>query len=291
MIKIIVLGDLNLDVIGQLPTWVPRGGEVRTTIKTRPGGSAANFARSVAQHEGIQVTFIGCVGDDPAGRFLVTALAEQGIEMQVKRAPLPTGTIISLTDGKERTILCSRGANDALDESFIEASWFNDPVHLHLSGYAFLSPGQARAADRAVSLAKEKGMSVSLTAPPANLIRKFGVKDFLAAIAPVDWLFLNYDEGKAITDADIPEEIVDVLAQKFALGALTLGKAGSLAWEGENRDRGVLEPLENADTTGAGDAFAAGFVVNYLKERNLNRANRSGINVAYSLLHGRITPV
>jgi len=290
MIRILVLGDLNIDIAASLPGDLPRGGEVRTLIRTAVGGSAANFARVVARH-GQEVAFIGCIGDDPAGRILVAALAEQGIEMRVKRAPLPTGTIISLTDGEERTMLCSRGANDGLDESFIDPSWFKDAVHLHLSGYAFLSPGQARAADRAVRLAKEKGMSVSLTAPPANLVRDFVIEDFIAAIAPADWLFLNQDEGKAITGADAPDEIVDILSRKFTLGALTLGGAGSLAWEGETRDRGALEPLESVDTTGAGDAFAAGFVADYLEHRNLNRANRHALEVSRSLLRDRITPV
>ncbi len=291
MTRIVVLGDLNLDVIVQLPAWVPRGEEIRTTIKTRLGGSAANFARGIAQHEGIQISFIGCVGDDPAGRLLVTELAQRGIETYVKRVPLPTGTIVSLTDGKERTMFCSRGANDALDESLIEPSRFKNATHLHLSGYAFLSPGQARAAERAMSLAKGKGMSVSITAPPANLIRDFGVDDFLSAIAPVDWLFLNHDEGRALTGAEASDEIVDILSGKFALGALTLGGAGSLAWEGETRDRGAISPLEDVDTTGAGDAFAAGFVADYLVHRDLNRANQRGIHAAYSLLQRRITSV
>ena len=291
MTKIVVLGDLNLDVIAQIPTLPPRGGEVRTTIRTLPGGSAANFARCVARHEGIQVTFIGCVGDDPAGRILVTALAEQGIEMRVKRAPLPTGTIISLADGQERTMLCSRGANEALDESFIDPSWFKAATHLHLSGYSFISPGQAHTASTAMAIAQAERMTISLTAPPANLIRKTGIERFLAAIAPVDWLFLNHNEGRALTGADTPEGIVDILARKFAVGALTLGGAGSLAWKGKTRDRVAIEPLETVDTTGAGDAFAAGFVADYLQYRDLNRANRSGIDAAYFLLRDRITPV
>ncbi len=291
MNRIIVLGDLNLDIIASLPGRLPRGGEVRTRIRTAVGGSAANFARVLARHKGTRVTFVGCAGDDPAGRVLVAALAEQGIETRVKRVHLPTGTIISLADGAERTMLCSRGANDGLDESFIDPAWFEGANHLHLSGYVFLSPGQARAAGRAVRLAKGKGMSISITAPPANLIRNFGVAGFLAAAAPADWLFLNQDEGQALTGAETSDEIVDILSREFALGALTLGGAGSLAWEGEIRDRGSLEPIENADTTGAGDAFAAGFVAEYLNRRDLARANRHALDVSHSLLRDRITPV
>ncbi len=291
MSRIIVLGDLNIDIVASLSEELPRGGEVRTSIRTAVGGSAANFARTAAQHKDMQVTFIGCVGDDHAGRILVAALAEQGIEPHVKRAPLPTGTIISLTDGAERTMLCSRGANDGLDESFIDPAWFAGAAHLHLSGYALLSPGQAHATARAVRIAKDAGMSLSLTVPPANLIRNFGVEDFLAAIAPVDWLFLNHDEGMTLTGAETPDEIVDALARSFEVGALTLGGAGSLAWEGKIRDRGGHDPLENVDTTGAGDAFAAGFVADYLKHRDLVRANRHALGVSHSLLRSRITPV
>lgn len=286
MIRIVVLGDLNLDILAHLPGTLPRGGEVRTLIKTTPGGSAANFAR-IAASQRMKVTFIGCVGDDLTGRLLVDLLEDAGVETKVKRSSLPTGTIISLEDATERTMLCSRGANASLDESWVDPAWFDGASHLHISGYSLLSPPQARAAQQAFKIAKKRGMSISFTAPPANLIRQFGTDWFLSALRLIDWCFLNLAEGKTLTGAEKAEDIADILSQKFAVGALTIGEKGSLAWEGNKRDRGVAEPIEGADTTGAGDAFASGFVVSYLKYRDLKRANRHAADTASSFLRKR----
>ncbi len=290
MTRIVVLGDLNLDISVPVPDRLILGGEFRTEILSTPGGAAANFACTAARL-GAEVAFIGCAGTDPVGDSLVAELKKIKVETHVKRVALPTGTVIALTDGVERTMLCSRGANDGLDAMFINPSWFDGARHLHLSGYAVISSGQTAAARRALEIAKNAGMSISLTAPPPNLIQNFGVEDFFAASAPVDWLFLNYAEGHAITGAEASEDIVEILSRRFTLGALTRGSEGSLAWEREIRDRGTTEPLTGVDTTGAGDAFAAGFVTDYLVHRDLNRANQRGIRTAHSLLHRRFSPV
>ncbi len=290
MTRIIVLGDLNLDISVCVPEKLVPGGEFRTEILSSLGGAAANFACTAARL-GAEVAFIGCAGTDPVGDSLVAELKQIKIETHVKRVAFPTGTIIALTDGAERTMLCARGANDKLDAAFIKPSWFDGASHLHLSGYALLSSVQAAAARRALEIAKNAGVSISLTAPPPNLIRDFGIEDFISAIASVDWLFLNREEGKTITGAEKIEDIVTVLSRKFTAGALTLGKDGSLAWDGDSRDRRMTTPLANVDSTGAGDAFAAGFVVDYLKHRDLTSANRRALDAALVRLQRRVSPV
>ncbi|RLF47611.1 MAG: hypothetical protein DRN10_03640, partial [Thermoplasmata archaeon] len=93
------------------------------------------------------------------------------------------------------------------------------------------------------------------------------------------------------TRAVVPDEIVTALAARFPVGTLTLGPDGSLAWAEGSRDRVKGNPIEDVDTTGAGDAFAAGFVVSYLSEQDLGRANRRGTAVSRSLLQSRISLV
>lgn len=95
-------------------------------------------------------------------------------------------------------------------------------------------------------------------------------------------------EGKLLSGEETPEEVVTALAKKFTTGALTLGGEGSLAWCRDERDRCQIDSIEAADTTGAGDAFAAGFVVTYLKSRDLSAANRRGNEVAYRVLRGKV---
>jgi len=286
MSRIVVLGDLNLDVLARLPADLPHCGEVRTSVESIPGGSAGNFARAAAC-EGADVIFIGCVGNDLVGELLVRSLIEQGIDVQVKHVKLPTGTIVALQYGEKSAMLCSRGANDGLDPSWIRDDFFHGANHLHLSGYSFLSPAQLPAVKKAKRITQEKGMSISVSPPPANLIDSFGVTSFLEAIAKVNFIFPNLKEGRLLSGKATPEEVVTALAEKFTAGALTLEGEGSLAWRGDERDRCEIHSIKALDTTGAGDAFAAGFIVTHLKSRDLSAANRRGNEVAYLMLRER----
>ncbi len=263
---------------------------MRTSVESIPGGSAGNFARAAAC-EGANVIFIGCVGNDLVGELLVRSLIEQGIDVQVKHVELPTGTIVALQYGNKSTMLCSRGANDGLDPSWIRDDFFHRANHLHLSGYSFLSPAQLPAVEKAMRIAQEEGMSISLSPPPANLIDSFGVISFLEAIAKVNFIFPNLKEGRLLSGKATPEEVVTALAEKFTAGALTLEGEGSLAWRGDERDRCQIDSIKALDTTGAGDAFAAGFIVAYLKSRDLSAANRRGNEVAYLMLRGKVVRI
>lgn len=284
--RIVVLGDLNLDVLAALPKSFSQEKEVRTPVRTVPGGSAGRFAR-IAAREGAKVTFIGCVGDDLAGELLIRSLLDENIQPHVKRVDSPTGTIVALEQGGRRTMLCSRGANDGIEASWVKQEWFCGAQHLHLSGYAFLSPSQREAAHRAIDIGRALGMTISVDPPPANLIRTFGITNFLQELAPVDWLFPDLEEGRALSDEKTPERIVAVLAVNFSAGALTLGEQGSLAWQGDERDRCQANAIECTSPTGAGDAFAAGFIVSLLEDAALHAANLRANRVASQLLRGR----
>jgi len=286
MIHIVVLGDLNLDVLAALPESFSQEKEVRTPVRTVPGGSAGRFAR-IAAREGAEVTFIGCVGDDLAGELLIRSLQDENIQPHVKRVNAPTGTIVALEHGGGHTMLCSRGANDGIDAAWVKQDWFRGARHLHLSGYAFLSPPQREAAHRAINIGRALDMTISVDPPPANLIRAFGVPNFLGELAPVDWLFPNLEEGRALSGEEIPQRVVAVLASDFSVGALTLAEEGSLAWQAGKRDRCQVEGVECTSSTGTGDAFAAGFVVSLLEDAALHAANLKGNQVALRLLEGR----
>jgi sugar/nucleoside kinase (ribokinase family) len=286
MSRIVVLGDLNLDVLAALPEVLPVGGEVRSQIQVEPGGSAGNFARAAAR-AGARVTFIGCVGGDLVGDLLIRSLEDQGIEVQIKRVDRRSGTIISLVNKNGKTILCSRGANDGLDPSWIREDLFRDADHVHISGYSLLSTSQREAAHRAIEIARSLELTISIDPPPANLIRSFGVPAFLAEIAAADLIFPNLAEGRVLAGEENEEAIVATLAVRFPMGALTLGEEGSLAWCRGERARCAGGRIAGIDTTGAGDAFAAGFVISYLEDRDLSLANQQGNEAALSVLATR----
>jgi len=287
MIRILVFGDINLDVLTDLPSSLPDDGEVRTDVRVELGGSAANFARAAASFE-VRVEFIGCVGKDPVGDILVESLVRFGVIPHVQRSNVASGTIVSLSRVGGKTMLCSRGANDMIDLSLIDEEWFDGADHLHMSGYAFLSNAQRAAARRAISIAQFHKMSISIDPPPANLITSFGVERFLAEIKTARIVLPNLDEGRIMTAEKTPERIVDSLSMRFPVGVLTMGRDGSIAWHGKKRSIQHVARIDGVDPTGAGDAFAAGFVVSYLEQHDLERANIAGTTLAHQVLEERV---
>jgi len=279
MSRIVVLGDLNLDVYAHDPGGVTPGDEIRSSLRAVPGGSAGTFAR-VSAAEGATVTFIGCVGRDPIGDLLIRSLEEHGVRAAVGRCDLATGTILALERGGERSMICSRGANDGLTEAMVDEKAFDDVDHLHVSGYAFLSQRQRPAARRAILLALDRHATVSVDPPPAGLIERHGIADFSGDLEGVSWLFPNLSEGRVLTGLEAREAIVDALSERFVAGALTLGASGSVAWAGTERDVSVPAAVGSGNPTGAGDTFAAGFVVARLGGGTLAEANRRGCELA-----------
>ena len=287
MPDIVVLGDLNLDMVVEAHTLLDRG-VTPSCIWIEAGGSAGNFARSAARL-GAHIRSIGCVGADFVGDALIRSLQDHGIETHIQRVCTATGAITTLIqpEGPPRTF-CSPGANAELTPAWVTERLFCDVDHLHLSGYAFLSSTQREAAKKAIACAKEAALTISVDPPPVNQIQTFGATRFLEEIAPVEWLFPNLGEGRTLTGKETPEEIVAALSKTLPIGALTLGEDGALAWAGTSQDRCWTEPLTGVETTGAGDAFAAGFVVRYLETEDLHAANRCGNEVAHELLKARI---
>jgi len=287
MSRIVVLGDLNLDVHARQPSSLEPGDEARDVVRAVAGGSAGTFAR-VAAACGASVSFVGCVGNDLVGDLLVRSLEDAGIDIHVQRADRPSGVILALERGDERSMVCSRGANDGIRADRIRESLFGGADHLHISGYALLSEAQRPAVDLALAMASSARISVSVDPPPANLIRARGAERFLDRLPDDAWLFPNRTEGELLAGSADPEEIVDGLAERFAIGAVTLGPDGAIAWAGSARHTASIEPIAAVDPTGAGDAFAGAFVASYLGRADLGSAAETACAAARDHLTRRV---
>jgi len=288
MTRIVVLGDLNLDIHACLPRDLARGDEVRSAITVQPGGSAGTFAR-VASQLGASVTFIGAVGADSVGSLLEDSLVQASVTPRLRRTHLPSGAVLAIQQEHERSMVCSRGANDGLTASWVSETFPADSHHLHVSGYALLSDLQREAAVRAFSLAGSARMTISVDPPPANLIRAFGIERFLELLPAGLWLFPNLYEGRLLTGESHTDRIVDALSGRFPIGALTLGADGAIAWQGAMHHVQQGEPLGPVDTTGAGDVYAASFVTSFLQSRGIERANAKACEAAATMLRDRLT--
>jgi sugar/nucleoside kinase (ribokinase family) len=111
-------------------------------------------------------------------------------------------------------------------------------------------------------------------------VRSHGVERFRQELAGVSHLFLNRDEGRCLTGLNEDDGIVDALARRHVAGALTLGAEGALAWHGRKRYRHRASETLDVDPTGAGDAYAATFIVSLLGGDDLSCANRRACDEA-----------
>jgi ribokinase len=258
----VVVGDVMVDVVAQMDGPLRHAGDTPARIALRPGGSAANVAGWLAT-TGAAVILAGRVGDDAAGRDAAAALRDAGVEARLAvDAERPTGTCVVLVgpDG-ERSMLPDPGANDALAAADLPRERFTAGAHLHVAGYALLRSGPRDAARAALALARESGMTTSLDPSSAAPLAAVGPGVFLAWAGPVDLLLPNVDEAAALTGAPDPLAAARVLGASAREVVVTLGAGGALWSDGA---RVVVEHaapgVAVVDSTGAGDAFAAGFL-------------------------------
>lgn len=266
--RVIVVGDLMVDVAATACTPVLRGSDAPATVRFRGGGSGANVAAWLAE-EGVPVTLVTRVGDDPAGRADTTALRARGVDVRAAVDPdVPTGTCVTVIepDG-ERTFLPDRGANLALTPADLPLEVFTPDAHLHLSGYVLLDPtAPARAAGlAALRRAKDLGMTISVDPASSGPLHALGVQTFLDWVAGVQTLLPNATELVTLTGETDPERAAGLLrtaawAQEVVV---TLGSGGALFRDGLRTATAPAPPLAPdaaADSTGAGDAFAAAWL-------------------------------
>jgi ribokinase len=256
--RIIVLGDVMVDVVVRLSEPLARGSDAPAQIRFHGGGSAANTAAWLAA-AGAEPVLVGVVGDDERGRAARAGLVAAGVEAWLVVDPdLPTGTCLVLVspDG-ERTMAPDAGANDALLAGDLDPELLGEGGHLHVSGYSLLRAGSRGAAIAAVRQASRAGMTVSVDPSSSALLSA----EFLDWAEGADLLLPNASEAHALTGDSDPERGARRLAERFGEVVVTLGPAGALWTDGDAVLRAAAEPVaEVVDSTGAGDAFAAGLL-------------------------------
>jgi sugar/nucleoside kinase (ribokinase family) len=278
--RIVVVGDVINDIVV-----VPRG-EVRpdtdtaSTIRQRPGGSAANTAAWLGSL-GASVDFVGCVGIDDL-EYHERVFREAGVVPHLELGTgVPTGTIVILVDGERRTMLTERGANVSLSSSSATDALIARAGVLHISGYSILDGFGAPGARDLIDRSAAAGVPVSVTPGSSGYIADFGAPAFLEAIAGTTVLFPNLAEGAMLTGETEPERIGAALRRRFEVVVLTMGAAGVMLFEGRKRVHVPAPVVQHlADPTGAGDALAAGFLDRWVTDRDAVAAAEAGTFVA-----------
>jgi sugar/nucleoside kinase (ribokinase family) len=264
-----------LDVALAPARTLERGTDVPGRVSLVQGGSAANTARWLARL-GAKSTLIGAVGRDAVGRALVEAVRGDGVHARVIRvAGTRTGRVgVLVSPDGERSFVADRGAATQLTAKDLRPQWFAGADAVHLPMYSFIGEPLSRAGRRAVELGREAGAIVSVdlaSIGPLLAHGRLAALTLIADIAP-DLLFATAVEAQALLDRYEVDGLLDlapiVVVKRGPKGATVLAR------EGEERLRFEIatEHRVVADTTGAGDAFDAGFLVGWFAARAAGRS-------------------
>ncbi len=273
----IVLGDLTLDVVLAPGRPLERGTDVPGRVRLCQGGSAANTARWLGRL-GVRTTLICAVGRDPAGRALIEAVRSDGVVTRVRRVPgRPTGRIgVFVGPGGERSFVADRGAADELFPEDLRARWFARMDLLHLPAYSLLGVPLGLAGRAAVRHARGAGALVSLDLASVGPLLAGGREAALGLVREVgpDLLFATAGELHALVGAggrtaDRALGLAPLVVVKRGAAGATVLAAGSP----DTRFDVATRPVDAVDTTGAGDAFDAGFVAEWLVSRAAGRSS------------------
>jgi ribokinase len=254
----IVLGDVMTDVVARLARPIAPGSDSPAQVTMQGGGQAGNTAAWLVL-TGTPTALVGCVGDDAAGRTAEEALRRAGVQTLLSHAPgVGTGTCVVLVapDG-ERTMFPDAGANDRLAPGGLPEDLVVAGNHLHIAGYALLREGSRQGARAELERAAGAGLSVSVDPSSAALLSPA----FLKLTEGAGLLLPNAKEAAALTGVADPEQAALRLTERVPEVVVKLGEKGALWTDGSQVVRVPAEPVARVvDSTGAGDAFAAGLI-------------------------------
>lgn len=265
-----MLGDLVVDVVLKPDRALEHGSDIPGRVFLAQGGSAATAARWLGRL-GARSSLIAAVGRDAAGRALVDAIRADGVTPRVVRIPgSRTGRIgvLVTTDG-QRSFVQDRAAALQLGPADLKTAWFRHADAVHLPIYSLLDEPLSLAGRRAIELGRAANAAISIDLASIGPLLARGrraAQTLVAELAP-DFLFATAAEAEALLGRYAVEGLLD----DARVAVVKRGPQGAtvLAREGDQRLRFEVatEPLAATDSTGAGDAFDAGFLVGWFTSR------------------------
>ena len=257
------LGDLVLDVVVRLERPPARGADVGASTRAGAGGQAANVAAWAAALGG-RGRYLGKRAADSVGDVVAREIEAHGVELHGPCGEGRTGVVVSLVDAEgERTMASDRGISPDLRADEVDAAWLEGARTLHISGYALARDPVGAAAEQLAAVAHDLGVQLSVDLAASTIIDE-RFRDRLTEVAP-DVIFANEDEREALGG--------ELLAPTWVLKR---GPRGCVF----ARDGLYVElpasDVEVVDSTGAGDALAAGFLLGGA----LDEAARRGMRAA-----------
>ncbi|MEI6041754.1 MAG: sugar kinase, partial [Actinomycetes bacterium] len=278
--KILCIGDIMLDVTAVIGKPIVEGLETRASISTFGGGAAANVASWLVAAN-TPSYLITRVGDDAAGKAVLDQLDQLGVAHSDKVvAGKNTGVVIVIVgnDG-ERTMFPDSGANAGLGVSDLpELSQFGA---VYLSGYPLINPQSNPGVLEIVEVLRKEKLPIIFDPATVGVLLEVGVARVRQWLEFMDVVVLNEEEAQFITGFANPIEAAADLLKIVPTVVIKRGSNGALA---QQRDGSLIQipalPTTVVNTTGAGDAFAAGFISIWAQDGQLADALAAGAKLA-----------
>jgi len=275
--NILVIGELNVDLVLTGKELIPEFGQTEKLVDDATlalGSSSAIFACG-ARRLGLHVVFVGKVGDDDFGRFVLRTLRRRGVDTTpvIVDSAVKTGLTLHLSRRTDRAMLTFLGSIAALCGDEVDQRLLRRIDHVH-AGSFFLQAGMQSALPGLFAAARAAGATVSLDPgwdPTAGWDGRLS-----PALDQVDIFLPNDQEAMAIAGTANLAAALDLLARRVPVTVVKLGPDGAWARSGAHEVRCQGFDVDVADTTGAGDSFDAGFLYGFLNRMDLADSLRWG---------------
>ena len=278
--KILCIGDIMLDVTVLLNRPIVEGLETRAKISTQGGGAAANVASWLSYNK-TPAYLVTRVGDDSAGKTVIAELDSYGVEHSAQIIPnANTGVVIVIVGREgERTMFPDSGANAGLGLADLpELSQFSA---VYLSAYSLINTKSREGVLQIIEASKAAKLRIILDPATVGVLMEVGESAAIEWLSFIDTIILNEEESHFLTGKENPVDAAAKLLEHVNTVVIKRGSNGALA---QNRGDQLIQveakKTSVVNTTGAGDAFAAGFISVWAENGPLIDALESGSNLA-----------
>lgn len=274
---LLVIGELNVDIIAAGVERLPELGKeiLAPSLELRMGSSSAICA-AASSKLGLRVGFVGKVGHDLFGRFVLGRLQELGVDTEpvIVDPAIRTGATIAISTPEDRGFVTYLGSIVALTPGDVDHNLFEWARHVHSSSF-FLQRGLQPGYASLFAAARVRGCTTSLDTGYDPL--ETWDSTLWDTLHQTDIFLPNEVEAPAIARKTVPGAALEVLAGIVPLVVVKMGGRGAIARQGERCVQVPAFPVEVVETTGAGDTFNAGFLTAWLRGLTLEESLTLGV--------------
>lgn len=280
MPKVLCIGDVMLDVVVALQAPINYGEDTPSKITTHGGGAAGNVASWIA-HTGIAASIVARIGNDSAGAALISEFQDLSVDhSSLKKTTDATGVVVILVDKNgERTMFPETGANSGLVLSDMPALSGFDAAYV--SGYALLNPRSRAGVLDMIAAIRSAGLPLFYDTVTVGAMKEVDRALIHSWLPHMDYVLPNEEEALYLADAENIDAALEKLLELCPAVIIKRGSAGAIAQvRGGARVNVDAVKIAVADTTGAGDSFAAGFISTKISGGDLSASVTAGVTLA-----------